>query len=382
MHLSNEAVAALARTIGIDAAEIERRKVFLGFDETDVRLLTDLRARWPKAERFVDNFYERLVSIDEVHDFIPDAASLERLKRAQAAYFDTLTAGDYGDDYVISRLRVGTTHRRIGLDPKWYLGAYSQYLIGLLPELWELFGDDPPRFIATCSALQKIVFLDMGLAFDTYVQADRRAILGLRRYAGDIIASLPNGLAVADADLAVLTANNAFCTMFGLPSGAEVEGRSLGTIVPLEGISDRATAILDGRATSFSMDGAFGEKWLRVTVTGIRLAEEEEEEERLLVIAEDVTEQQTHAVRVEQLAFHDSLTGLPNRALFMDRLQEALLAAERHGESFVVLYMDLDRFKEINDTQGHIVGNQVLVEIARRFRGALRVDEMVARHGR
>lgn len=382
MRIPDESVAALARTIGIDAAEIGRRRAFLAFDESDVRLLTELRARWTGAANFVDRFYEHLVASDEIRSFLPDGASLERLKQAQAAYFDTLTAGDYGCNYVLSRLRVGATHRRIGLDPKWYLGAYSHYLNGLLPELWALLGDDPGRFLATCIALLKVVFLDMGLAFDTYVQADRRAILGLRRYAGDIIASLPGGLAVVDADLSVLTANDAFRILSGLSPGAELTGRPIDALIPIDGLRRQAQVLICAEATTCAVEGALGDRWLRVTLTGIRLAEEEEEEEeRLLVMTEDITEQRSHAQRIEQLAFHDSLTGLPNRALFMERLEQALCSASQRGESFAVLYMDLDRFKEINDTRGHVVGNHVLREIAGRFRDVLREQETVARLG-
>jgi hypothetical protein len=194
---SDENIAALARAIGIDAQEITRRKAFLEFDETDVSLLTELHARLQDvSQRFANDFYTHLIKFEETRRFIPDAPSLERLKRTQAAYFDSLTAGDYGPEYVLQRLRVGVVHQHIGLEPKWYIGAYSKYLIGLLPELWRLLGDDPDKFLATYHALQKIAFLDMGLAIDTYIQADRRAILGLKKYADDIILSFPAGLIV------------------------------------------------------------------------------------------------------------------------------------------------------------------------------------------
>ncbi|WP_144152864.1 putative bifunctional diguanylate cyclase/phosphodiesterase [Paraburkholderia sp. BCC1885] len=209
----------------------------------------------------------------------------------------------------------------------------------------------------------------------------REGFQALKRYAGDIVACLPNGLAVADADLRVLGFNETFRIMFGMRSGAGYVGRRLDGIVPLMGIRDQAMAILDGRASSASMDCAFGETWLRIRLTAIRPAQEDDEEQRLLVIAEDITGEKAHAARVEQLAFYDSLTGLPNRTLFLETLLATLVSVGAGGESLVVLYMDLDRFKEINDTQGHVVGNQVLQEIADRFRGVARAGEMVARLG-
>lgn len=95
----------------------------------------------------------------------------------------------------------------------------------------------------------------------------------------------------------------------------------------------------------------------------------------------DVSEQKIQAARIEQLAFYDALTGLPNRALFLDRLEHTLLASKRHGGQGALLFLDLDRFKEINDSQGHAVGDLALVEVARRFQGAARKEETLARLG-
>jgi predicted signal transduction protein with EAL and GGDEF domain len=79
-------------------------------------------------------------------------------------------------------------------------------------------------------------------------------------------------------------------------------------------------------------------------------------------------------------AFHDHLTQLPNRALFMDRLQRATTRRSRHAEySFAVLFVDLDRFKAVNDSLGHPAGDRLLLEIARRLTGALRRDDTVSR---
>ena len=88
--------------------------------------------------------------------------------------------------------------------------------------------------------------------------------------------------------------------------------------------------------------------------------------------------------RLEQLtkqAFRDSLTGLPNRALFMDRLSHGLTGAKRRHEHLAVLFLDLDRFKVINDTLGHTVGDQLLVEVSDRLGSSLRPGDTVARLG-
>jgi diguanylate cyclase (GGDEF)-like protein len=80
-------------------------------------------------------------------------------------------------------------------------------------------------------------------------------------------------------------------------------------------------------------------------------------------------------------ALHDALTGLPNRALFNDRLEHALAQASRHRWILAVMFVDLDDFKLINDTYGHDVGDRVLRAIARRLRNATRSEDTVSRHG-
>jgi len=85
--------------------------------------------------------------------------------------------------------------------------------------------------------------------------------------------------------------------------------------------------------------------------------------------------------QIEHQAYHDALTGLPNRMLFHERVEQALRAARREGRTIAVLVMDLDRFKEINDTLGHQSGDRVLIEVGERLRGPLRKADTVARLG-
>lgn len=80
-------------------------------------------------------------------------------------------------------------------------------------------------------------------------------------------------------------------------------------------------------------------------------------------------------------ALHDELTGLPNRTLFHDRLEQAIQRAQREEHAFVIILMDLDRFKEVNDTMGHDVGDLLLQEVARRLRNTVRNSDTVARLG-
>ncbi|MEO8160173.1 MAG: EAL domain-containing protein [Arenimonas sp.] len=87
------------------------------------------------------------------------------------------------------------------------------------------------------------------------------------------------------------------------------------------------------------------------------------------------------SARIEKLAFYDPLTSLPNRALFLDRLRHALGSADRSNRSVALLFLDLDRFKEINDSLGHALGDMALVEVARRLQATTRQEETLARLG-
>jgi diguanylate cyclase (GGDEF)-like protein/PAS domain S-box-containing protein len=95
----------------------------------------------------------------------------------------------------------------------------------------------------------------------------------------------------------------------------------------------------------------------------------------------DVTEAYEAEARIAHMAHHDALTGLPNRVLFHERLDEALLRVRRDGETLAVLYLDLDRFKNVNDTLGHAAGDKVLVVAAGRLRVCLRDCDLAARLG-
>ncbi|MCK9684814.1 EAL domain-containing protein [Scleromatobacter humisilvae] len=98
-------------------------------------------------------------------------------------------------------------------------------------------------------------------------------------------------------------------------------------------------------------------------------------------VIQDITERKAQDARIEHLAYHDSLTGLPNRTMLMDRLGQALSQAQRLDQQLAVLFIDLDRFKLVNDSLGHHVGDQLLQEIARRLRTTLRDADTVARVG-
>ncbi len=102
----------------------------------------------------------------------------------------------------------------------------------------------------------------------------------------------------------------------------------------------------------------------------------------LRMICRDITERKQVEEQLRQNAFHDALTGLPNRVLFIERLEQAIGHTQRHKEYlFAVLFLDLDRFKVVNDSLGHLTGDRLLIEIAGRLKLCLRHSDTVARLG-
>ncbi len=262
MNRDKSALSDLARAMGISAEEIALRKSFLELSESDIELLREVHKHVENIhidDSFAELFYHHLLSFPELRKFIPDDATLDRLKTVQSQYFRRLTCGEYEDDYVLDRLRVGYAHQRIGLEPRWYTGAYRKYLSFLLSILHEVAEGDGEKFLAYYDALLKVVFFDMELALDTYFHSDRQELA--------------------------------------------------------------------------------------------------------------------------HMANHDALTGLPNRYLLNDRIEQAIHQAHREENKVAILFIDLDRFKNINDSLGHPVGDKVITQVSTRFVESLREGDTIARLG-
>jgi diguanylate cyclase (GGDEF)-like protein/PAS domain S-box-containing protein len=101
----------------------------------------------------------------------------------------------------------------------------------------------------------------------------------------------------------------------------------------------------------------------------------------ILKVGSDVTEKRAAEEQIRRLAYYDTLTGLPNRRLLMDRLKQLILRNERHGRHGALLFIDMDNFKRLNDTHGHEAGDAFLRQTAARLRACVRADDTVARLG-
>jgi diguanylate cyclase (GGDEF)-like protein/PAS domain S-box-containing protein len=121
------------------------------------------------------------------------------------------------------------------------------------------------------------------------------------------------------------------------------------------------------------------DRWLSVSVAPV--VDNDGHPANIVLVLEDITEQKRSEEHIRHLAMHDGLTGLPNRRLFMDRLRRSVAMSKRNGVRFAVLFIDLNDFKEINDTLGHEAGDHVLRTVAERLRQSLREVDTCARIG-
>lgn len=177
--------------------------------------------------------------------------------------------------------------------------------------------------------------------------------------------------------------NTAFCEMFGEKKEEIMKRNAKDAYVSKEDKIRLKTAIeRNGFVKDFEMrlkkmNGEIIDCLL--TVTGIR-----DEQNRIVEyhgIIRDVTEKKKAEEKIRYMAFHDMLTGLPNRSLFADRLSIAMAHARRTNEMVAVMMLDIDRFKDINDLHGHDLGDLVLKEVAERLRNAVRRTDTIARMG-
>jgi diguanylate cyclase (GGDEF)-like protein/PAS domain S-box-containing protein len=198
-----------------------------------------------------------------------------------------------------------------------------------------------------------------------------------------VVERTTDGIFLADfATMRVLESNAALQELLGY-ADEELRGMSLYDLIaePPESIDRNTCHILDeksfliGERRYRRKDGSLVDVETSATLIPC------EGREVSCCIARDITERKALEQQLKYQAFHDSLTGLPNRALLMDRLDHALARASRDGSTLAVLFMDLDNFKVVNDSLGHDAGDRLLVKVARRLRGCLRPEDTAARLG-
>jgi len=185
-------------------ADLELRLGFLDLGAEDLQLLADLEPLFSaRAEDLVSSFYRHLLSFEATRRFLVEPAVKRRLLASQREYLMSLCVPKVDDAYLADRLRIGVTHQRIGLEPRWYLSAYALYFSLLVPLIRDALAHDLDRCERTISALMKRLMLDAQLAMETYIEGHERELAHLNRELAATSRSLTRTLGDRDQELRV-----------------------------------------------------------------------------------------------------------------------------------------------------------------------------------
>lgn len=205
--------------------------------------------------------------------------------------------------------------------------------------------------------------------------------------AASVFENSQEGIFITDADKIIVRVNNAFSRLTGHPA-EDVIGCPYYQQMPVVEQQDLvfcqsiweqvdSQGYWQNEIINYRKDGSRFPEWLTIT----RVADKNNQTTHYVGIFVDITEQKENEKRVHKLAFYDVLTQLPNRRLLMERLHSALVASQRSQHYGVLMFMDLDHFKIINDTHGHDLGDQLLIEVSQRISACVRKNDTVARLG-
>ncbi len=216
------------------------------------------------------------------------------------------------------------------------------------------------------------------------ITARKQADTDLLLYAS-IFEHSGEAILISDSDNHILSVNPAFTRMTGY-SLEDVQGKNprmlaSGTTPPQTYQKMWATLKLDGywqgEIWDRRKDGSIYPKW--VAMSAVR--GQDGDVTHYVASFTDITERKAAEAKISRLAHHDALTGLFNRFSLQDRLEQALSTVRRERRALALMFIDMDRFKTINDTQGHAVGDELLIEVAKRLRHSVRESDIVARLG-
>jgi len=278
---------------------------------------------------------------------------------------------------------IGVSTLALALAIAWWLGSVMAKPIDDLARASARVaaGDTSARARLAGPAEIKAVARQFNLMLDARARAEE-SIRANEEHLRTIIDTEPECVKLLDKHGRLLDMNAAGLAMIEAGDLAQVAGRPLGTLIlpeHLDAFHELTKNVLKGNKGTlvFEIEGLKGtRRWLETHAAPMTTREGETV---LLGVTRDITERRHAEERLSYLAHHDELTGLPNRTLFYDRLQQAMIDADRHGRLVAVVFVDLDRFKNVNDTLGHEAGDQLLKGTAERLTGAVRRGDTVAR---
>jgi len=274
----------LLEQMKVSDVEILHRMQLLNLSKDELNLLASHKTVIEdNIDIIVDEFYEKQTEIDEISLLIGDAETLRRLRSAQRKYVMDLFSGNYDSEYVNNRLRIGMVHKRIGVEPKLYLSAVRT-LTSVVTKALKRIITKSDVLEQTLEALDKLLYFDITLVFDTYIDC--------------LVGEIENA-----------------------KNKAETYAKGL----------------------------------------------EEKVAERTL--------------QLEEQAQKDPLTSLYNQRAMQEFLRRDLSVAKRRTVKLSLVYFDVDKFKNINDTFGHLKGDEVLKNIGQAMLNNVRDTDTPCRYG-
>ncbi|WP_125931854.1 EAL domain-containing protein [Thiosocius teredinicola] len=203
--------------------------------------------------------------------------------------------------------------------------------------------------------------------------------------AENVFKHITEGVVIADQSGVVLRVNRAQCEMVGYDAS-----ELIGEKRPPYYSGEHPPVFYQQLWDALESDGVWeGEIWNRrkngelfpTWQTIVAIKDSRNKVKQFVAVTRDITEQRRSEQRIHRLAYFDNLTGLPNRELFFDRFTHAIQRASRQGGGISLLFLDLDRFKNVNDGLGHPVGDRLLKAVATRLQGLVRSEDTIARLG-
>jgi diguanylate cyclase (GGDEF)-like protein/PAS domain S-box-containing protein len=249
--------------------------------------------------------------------------------------------------------------------------------------------DEDGRFIGAVSMLS--VFTTLGMREQALREEREKLITQLqcelenRQVAASVFDATSEGIMVTDTNNHILLVNKAFTQTTGFSEQEAIgktpellkSGRHGHEFYQAMRRALEEKGAWEGEIWNRRKSGDIYPEWLHINV----IPDESGKVRYYAGVFSDITQHQELRAKLLHLAYYDVLTDLPNRQLFMDRLEQAIAHARRSGSEFSLLFIDLDRFKDINDTLGHRFGDQILVHAANRLKNVVRESDTVARLG-